>query len=251
MELQVNNLTEIVLLLRKQKFGSCSEKTPRIADGVQLNLFNEAELEASPDVPEPIISKSGKLYRRNPKTKREEILKDLPVEEIECDIHESECTCPKCNTKLSPIGKETVREELEYIPAQLKVIRYVRLAYGCPECKKKGEPYIKKALTPTSLMNHSLASPTAVAHVMYQKYVNSMPLYRQEQEWKQMGLSFKGADASAIVYSLVETAIANNLNVFTYLNYLLLYMTDMDYKNHPERMEDMMPWSERAQQECK
>ena len=61
----------------------------------------------------------------------------------------------------------------------------------------------------------------------------------------------KGADASAIVYSLVETAIANNLNVFTYLNYLLLYMTDMDYKNHPERMEDMMPWSERAQQECK
>lgn len=61
----------------------------------------------------------------------------------------------------------------------------------------------------------------------------------------------KGADASAIVYSLVETAIANNLNVFTYLNYLLLYMTDMDYKNHPERMEYMMPWSERAQQECK
>jgi hypothetical protein len=61
----------------------------------------------------------------------------------------------------------------------------------------------------------------------------------------------KGADASAIVYSLVETAKANNLNVYTYLNYLLLYMPDMDYRNYPEVMEDMMPWSERVQLECR
>jgi len=60
----------------------------------------------------------------------------------------------------------------------------------------------------------------------------------------------KGADASAIVYSLVETVKANNLNVYTYVNYLLWYMPDMDYKNDPEVMEDMMPWSERVQQEC-
>lgn len=61
----------------------------------------------------------------------------------------------------------------------------------------------------------------------------------------------KGADASAIVYSIVETAKANNLNVYAYLNYLLLYMPDVDYKNYPEAMDDMMPWSERVQQECK
>ena len=61
----------------------------------------------------------------------------------------------------------------------------------------------------------------------------------------------KGADASAIVYSIVETAKANNLNVYTYLNYLLLYMPDMDYRNYPEVMEDMMPWSARVQHECR
>lgn len=61
----------------------------------------------------------------------------------------------------------------------------------------------------------------------------------------------KGADASAVVYSIVETAKANNLNVYTYLNYLLLYMPDMDYRNYPEVMEDMMPWSERVQHECR
>jgi len=172
----------MVILLRKQKFGSSSEKTPKSDDVVQLNLFNEAELEASPDSEEPAVKHVDGYYRKNSKTRREDLLKDLPVVEIECDVHVDERICPKCRTNLVPIGKETVREELEYIPAQLKIIRYVRLAYGCPKCKQKGTPYIVKALTPTSLMNHSLASPTTVANVMYQKYVNGMPLYRQEKK---------------------------------------------------------------------
>ena len=39
---QVSNLTEMILLMRKDKFGSKSEKTPQV-DG-QLSLFNEAEM---------------------------------------------------------------------------------------------------------------------------------------------------------------------------------------------------------------
>ncbi|WOO35817.1 hypothetical protein R2R35_18745 [Anaerocolumna sp. AGMB13020] len=42
---QVNNLTEMVLLLRKEKFGSSSEKTPKGEIAGQLSLFNEAEVE--------------------------------------------------------------------------------------------------------------------------------------------------------------------------------------------------------------
>lgn len=42
-------------------------------------------------------------------------------------------------------------------------------------------------------MNHSLASPSSVANVMYQKYVNSVPLYRQEKDWKQLGISLSRA----------------------------------------------------------
>ncbi|MCX7923040.1 MAG: IS66 family transposase [Clostridia bacterium] len=111
-------------------------------------------------------------------------------------MHEDDCYCPKCSTHLTTIGRETIREELEYIPAQLNVIRYVRLSYSCPQCKKKGEPYIEKAETPVSLMNHSLASATTVAHVMYQKYVNGMPLYRQEKDWEQLGFSLSRATMS-------------------------------------------------------
>ncbi|WP_431602535.1 transposase domain-containing protein [Ruminiclostridium papyrosolvens] len=42
---------------------------------------------------------------------------------------------------------------------------------------------------------------------------------------------------------MVETAKANNLNVYSYLYYLLLYMPGMEYKKYPELMDDMLPWS--------
>ena len=123
LERQVSNLSEMILLMRKQRFGSSSEKTPKAEVGVQLNIFNEAEQEVSPDAPEPVEKHVDGYLRKNPKTKREELLKDLPVREIECDVHEDECICPECTAKLVRIGRETVREELEYIPAQLNIIR--------------------------------------------------------------------------------------------------------------------------------
>ncbi len=193
LEQQVSNLTEMLILLRKGKFRSSSEKTPKSEIEGQLSLFNEAEIEVNPTIDEPIKKRVDGYYRKNPRTKREELIKDLPVREVLCDILEEDRYCVQCDTPLKPIGKETVREELEYIPAKLQIVRYVRMAYECPQCKHTDTPYIEKALTPTSLMNHSLASPSSVANVMYQKYVNGMPLYRQEKDWENLGLSLKRA----------------------------------------------------------
>lgn len=189
---QVSNLTEMVMLLRKEKFGSSSEKAAKSSEE-QLSLFNEAEIEADGAITEP-ITKSVKGYlRKETRTKREELLKDLPVVEIECDVPAEDQFCVRCGKALKRIGKETVREELEYIPATIQIVRYVRWSYGCPSCKRTGQPYIVKAQTPTSLMNHSLASPSSVANVMYEKYVNSVPLYRQEKTWEQMGVALSRA----------------------------------------------------------
>ena len=63
--------------------------------------------------------------------------------------------------------------------------------------------------------------------------------------------SQKGAKASATVYSLVETAKANNLNVFKYLRYLLQKMPSLDFKNHPELLGDLLPWAEEPRKTCK
>ena len=189
---QISNLTEMIMLFRKEKFSSSSEKTPKQVDG-QISLFNEAEIEADESVPEPVKKTIHGYLRNAGRTNREELIKDLPVREILCETPSDELYCPNCLSDLKPIGKEVVREELEYIPAKLQIVRYVRMAYECPKCKHTDHPYIEKALTPTFLMNHSLASPSSVANVMYQKYVNAVPLYRQEKEWENMGLSLSRA----------------------------------------------------------
>ena len=60
----------------------------------------------------------------------------------------------------------------------------------------------------------------------------------------------KGASASAAVYSIVETAKANNLHPYSYLEYLLLYMPDTDWRNHPEELDALMPWADAVQAQC-
>ena len=58
----------------------------------------------------------------------------------------------------------------------------------------------------------------------------------------------KGARASSIIYSLVETAKLNNLNIYAYLETVLLYMPD--YKNEPAGIEQLLPWSTFVQDKC-
>ena len=50
------------------------------------------------------------------------------------------------------------------------------------------------------------------------------------------------------MYSIVETAKANNLNVFQYLYTVLLYMPD--YKNEPAGIEKLLPWSDFIKERC-
>ena len=50
---------------------------------------------------------------------------------------------------------------------------------------------------PAPVLPHSLASASTVAWVIYQKYVNAVPLYRQEKDWERLG------------YSLSRTTMAN------------------------------------------
>ena len=57
-----------------------------------------------------------------------------------------------------------------------------------------------------------------------------------------------GAGASAVMYSIVETAKANNLNIFQYLYTVLLYMPD--YMNSSAGIEQLMPWSEFIKEQC-
>ena len=60
-----------------------------------------------------------------------------------------------------------------------------------------------------------------------------------------------GADASATVYSLIETAKANGLNTYKYIEYVLKTMPDMEFHAHPDLLDQLMPWAETVQEKCR
>lgn len=61
----------------------------------------------------------------------------------------------------------------------------------------------------------------------------------------------KGATANAVLYTIVESAKANDLDVYEYLHYLLRVMPDTDFNNHPELIDAYLPWSKELPQECR
>ena len=189
-QVRIDKLMDILAKLQKSMYGQSSEKSRYVLEDNpdQVLLFNEAEVEAKPKAPEPDkVAVSG--YKRKPKRTREELAADIPVVEILCELDEDKLVCGKCNGKMRVLGKEFVREELEIIPQQVRRYRYFELSYVCEDCEKEtGEATIVKAPTPVPVIKRSLASPSTVAHVMYQKYVNGMPLYRQEKDWANQGV---------------------------------------------------------------
>ena len=60
----------------------------------------------------------------------------------------------------------------------------------------------------------------------------------------------KGANSSAIIYSIIETAKANGLKVEKYLVYLMDFMNNKDIKDK-NCLADAMPWSKKISDDLK
>lgn len=174
---------EQLRLSRHRQFGASSE----LSDDNQLRLFNEPEATANPVFAEPTLEKIT-YERRKRQGRREDILADLPVETVVHSLPLEEQFCSCCGGPLHEISAE-VRRELKYIPAEIKVVEHVRPVYSCRRCEKKDitTPVITAPM-PAPVLKGSLASPSLMAHIMTQKYVYAMPLYRQEQQFSRMGV---------------------------------------------------------------
>ncbi|MFL2101603.1 IS66 family transposase [Mycobacteroides abscessus] len=198
---QLALLTEQVQLLTQKLFGRSSEKsktnTPvenqlSLFTDADLNIFNEAEVSQDKKASEISHLQEIKVKKRTVGQK-EKLIKNLPIINVNCMLHEDECHCEWCNTELKIIGKEEVRQEIEFIPAHLKVRKIMRYAYECPTCKKDGADNIVKAVTPAPVIPRSLASASSVAWLMHQKFELSVPFYRQEKEWENYGIALSRA----------------------------------------------------------
>lgn len=192
LEQENKNFHESVEYLTRKLFGRKSEKTSVLFKG-QMSLFDEAEIEINPQAKEPTVEEIEGYKRKKSKTRREEFLKSMPHDKVICKLDDSELFCPQCNSPLVSIGQEFIRTEIEYIPAKVRVIDYYRESYECRKCRNTKHPYFEKSPMPYPVIMHSIASPSSVANVMYQKFVNAVPLYRQEKEWKNLGINLSRA----------------------------------------------------------
>lgn len=202
---QISHLNEQLESFKKLLFGTSSEKRNKKTEENET-VFNEAEKESNPEAEEPTKDTIVKKTKtRKSKTKLEDKIKGLDVEQVVVELPQEEQFCPWCNTQLVEIGREVVRHELEFIPAKVRIIEYVSVHYGCPQCKEDGESFIKKALLFPALMKHSLASPSVVSWIMYQKYGNGMPLFRQEKDWAEYGIDIsRSTMANWVIYCAIH-----------------------------------------------
>lgn len=180
----IANLQAQLDYLKTRLFGSTSEIRHEQLPG-QLDLFHlqtEDEPEPVPLEVEYIEVKAHKKVRKS-KAAYDEVFADLPTENVYVDtLTEEQKTCDVCGTMMVPIGHELIRTELRYTEPKLERIDYYATTYECPQCKETEDPrFIKDEGTP-ALIPGSYASSGLAAHVMYYKYVMSMPLYRQEQQ---------------------------------------------------------------------
>lgn len=208
-------LQEAILLMKHEKFSARSEKY--IDKDLQGRLFDEVILsEPEDDAAEEEAITVPAHSRKKPG--RKPLPKDLPRERVEYDLSEAEKIC-NCGRTLARIGEECT-EQLDIIPAQVKVIEHVQFKYACRSCKET----IKLSDKAKQPIPKSFATPGLLAYVLTQKFQFHLPLYRQEQMFKAIGVDLSRGTVSHWVIKcgeLVQPLI--NLMADEILDYDIAY----------------------------
>jgi transposase len=195
---RVNQLLQEIYGRKSEKFSSLSllsvyddgfEQSLLFEEpqDVQAGNIKESENTNSESEDEIVVAehKRKKCGRRPlpPEFERIDIVHDLPEEEKQCG----------CGIEMEKIGEE-ISEQLEMSPAQFWVVRTVRFKYACKDenCegveRAEGEKAVKIAPVPLQLIPKSIATPSLLSHILVSKFCDSLPFYRQEQQFRRLGL---------------------------------------------------------------
>jgi len=63
--------------------------------------------------------------------------------------------------------------------------------------------------------------------------------------------SVEGAVASAIIFSIINTATANHLDAYKYLEYIFRQLPNLNFMQDDSILDEYLPWSEKVQLECR
>ena len=172
------NLEETLRELRRQLFGTVSEKT--------ISTVRPTE-EADPLEEKAPITVKEHTRERKPKSTRDELYADLPIREVKLSLTDEQRRCEYCNSEMTTMTYTPVREEIRITPAKVERIRLMQEVGICPECKRDGDGTVVKATTYPALLMHSPASASCVAYVMFEKTFMGLPYYRQESGMAELG----------------------------------------------------------------
>lgn len=180
---RIQILEEQLQLLRAHQFGKRSEK---LFNPDQIQLFNEAEVVADEPQDEPDEASDDDTIDVPAHTRKrrrsQAIPEDLARVDVVHDLEDEQKCCDACGETMAHIG-EDVSEQLCVVPQQHFAVRHRRQKYAC-QCKA----CIRTASMPAQPIPGSQASPRLLANVMERKYLQGLPLYRQEKIAERDGL---------------------------------------------------------------
>ena len=188
----IEEKNQIILNANRARFGQSSEQRRYILSDGQLSMFEiagDGNLEVTDKTAENAKAVKVTEHERKAKRTMAELAANLRVEEKIVDLPEKE----KYNAQGEPlkcIGKVEIRSEIIREPENVYLRKYYVLSYADPRVEAEtGEADIKQAKAPAPLIPHSYASASAVTDVYIKKYADALPLYRQEQIWKRLGVA--------------------------------------------------------------
>jgi transposase len=168
--------------LRRELYGTRSERTARLLDQMELQL---EDLEASATEDELAAENAARrtqtvksFERKRPA--RKPFPDHLPRERVVIATPES---CPCCGSaKLSKLG-EDITETLEVVPRSWKVIQTVREKFSCRACETITQPPAPFHVTP-----RGFAGPNLLAMILFEKFGQHQPLNRQSERYAREGI---------------------------------------------------------------
>jgi transposase len=185
-ELHAENdkLRLLIQRLRRHQFGRRSEQLD--ADQLQFGLEDleqtVAENQAGQDAADSAKDPQRQRREARPNRNLGALPAHLPRYEVVIDIENRDCPC--CGGTLHAID-ELRTEQLDILPAQLRVRVTRRPRYACRSC----EGAVVVAPAPERPVDGGMATEALVAHVVVSKFCDSLPLYRQAQMLARQGVT--------------------------------------------------------------
>lgn len=209
LEAYISELEENVRLLKSAIFGRSSEKQ-RSADPISGQLCLPFENTVPTADAEATSVKSTVLEHQRRKRGRKPLPKDLPRVRNEVDLPEDQKVAP-CGCCLKRIG-EVVSERLCIKKAEIYIEQEVRFKYA-PDCQcptEVGAPgEVKIAPATPQIIPKGIATAELVAHVVTAKFADALPLHRQEQQFRRLGVDI--SRATMVNWILLSAAACQRL----------------------------------------